>query len=54
MHEEFMSGGDEPIAGMGGFAGQKVVHPLARRASPSLRYDKNFLREMKMVTPRWD
>ena len=31
-----MSGCDKPIAGMGSFAGQKVVHPLARRRVPSL------------------
>ena len=31
-----MSGCDKPIAGMGSFAGQKVVHPLARRQVPSL------------------
>jgi hypothetical protein len=31
-----MSGYDKPIAGMGSFAGQKIVHPLAPPASPSL------------------
>ena len=29
-------GTTSPLRGMGSFAGQKVVHPLARRASPSL------------------
>ena len=33
---------------MGGFAGQKVVHPLARRARPSLDRIK-FAAKIKMV-----
>jgi hypothetical protein len=38
---------------MGGLAGQKVVHPLARRASqlPG-RFNQKFAAKMKMVTPR--